>query len=41
MSTWLDDLKKTNPKLAAEYAIVGDHLTRRKKTHELQLQNVS
>lgn len=24
MSTWLDDLKKSNPTLAADYAIVGN-----------------
>lgn len=24
MSTWLEDLKKTNPKLAADYKIVGN-----------------
>lgn len=24
MSTYLDDLKKKNPKLAADYALVGD-----------------
>jgi hypothetical protein len=24
MSTWLDDLKKSNPALAADYALVGN-----------------
>ena len=27
MSTWLDDLKEQNPKLAADYALVGNQST--------------